>query len=538
MLRVHNIKVPLTYREEDLPKAAAKVLKLSPSAVTTVKLARKSIDARKKPDICFVLSLDVTLSSSEMERRIARSLPENQVSLLTIPETSSPRLSAPPAFRPVVVGMGPAGLFAALALAEAGANPILLERGRPAAQRQLDVERYWKEGASGFSPVSNVQFGEGGAGTFSDGKLNSGIKDPQVMNVLKTFVRFGAPPEILYDAKPHIGTDRLVHVVTAMREAILAAGGEVRFETRMTRLLHRSGKLVGLVYEGPEGENEIPCRQVILALGHSSRDTMTQLQKDGFTLVPKPFSMGVRIEHPQRIINEAQWGIPEHPLLGAADYKLAVHLPSGRGVYTFCMCPGGTVVAAASEKDTVVTNGMSRYARDSGIANSALLVGIEPDDFPGKDPLAGMYWQRELEQKAFLLGGSRGHAPCQRVGDLLGTSGHPSVFQLDPTYLPGVSPASFTDLYPAFLTDALREALPLLARKLRHFDDPHALLTGPETRSSSPVRMPRNDTLESTDVSGVYPCGEGAGYAGGITSAAVDGLRCADACLHQIGGLS
>ena len=521
MLRIHNIKLPLDYTRKALTSAAAKRLGVPAAQVASCAIARKSVDARKKNDVCFVVSLDVALSDAQAERRIAARLEPSAGELLP-PETDSvPRaLAHAPQPRPVVVGMGPAGLFAALTLAEHGAQPIVLERGQDVDTRTRDVSAYWESGQSAFKSESNVQFGEGGAGTFSDGKLNTGTKDPRIAHVLRTFVRFGAPQDILIDAKPHIGTDRLAGVVRAMRGHILSLGGEVHFGARMTRLICRDGALRAVVWKDAQGEHELPAGALVLAIGHSARDT---------------FAIGARIEHPQALIDRAQYGaFAGHPALGAADYRLAVHLPSGRGVYTFCMCPGGSVVAAASEPESVVTNGMSCWARDGVNANSALLVGIGPEDFPGDHPLAGMFLQRDIERRAFVLGGRNGKAPCQTVGDLLAGRASTKTGGVSPSYRPGVVPGDLADLLPEVVISAMREALPLLGRRLRGFDAPDALLTGPETRSSSPVRILRGDDLQSPGARGVYPCGEGAGYAGGITSAAVDGVRCAQAILETL----
>ena len=533
MIRLHNIKIPLEHTDKTLLQAAAKKLGCTPGQISHCAISKKSVDARKKNDVCFVVSIDVTLKNPQDERRISARLAPNigaVVSPYLPPE--KPVLKAAPAVRPVVIGFGPAGMFAALTLAESGARPIVLERGQDVDTRTRDVQAYWNHGHSAFKTTSNVQFGEGGAGTFSDGKLNTGTKDPRGEHILRTFVRFGAPQEILINAKPHIGTDHLKHVVKAMREEIIRLGGDVHFGARMTDIVRRNGRISAVCYEDAQGTHELPANHVILAIGHSARDTFTMLHESSFSLEQKPFSIGARIEHPQALINRAQYGdFAAHPALGAADYKLALHLPSGRSVYTFCMCPGGSVVAAASEEDSVVTNGMSCFARDLENANSALLVGVGPEDFGSAHPLAGMYLQREIERKAFILGGCTGKAPAQLVGDLMSKRASTALRSVNPSYKPGVVPCDLADLFPGFIVDSMCEALPLLGRKLRGFDHPDAVLTGPETRSSSPVRIPRGESLASIDCEGLYPCGEGAGYAGGITSAAVDGVRCAEAVL-------
>ena len=444
--------------------------------------------------------------------------------------------------RPVVVGFGPCGIFAALVLAQMGFKPIVLERGKTVRQRTQDTWGLWRK--SVLNPESNVQFGEGGAGTFSDGKLYSQIKDPRFLGrkVMEEFVKAGAPPEILYVAHPHIGTFKLVKVVEHMREQIIALGGEIRFEQRVTDVHVEDGpdgrQLRGLTVldQATGAVSEVRCDQVVMALGHSSRDTFAMQHERGVHIEAKPFSIGFRVEHPQGLIDRARWGRHAgHPLLGAADYKLVHHAANGRSVYSFCMCPGGTVVAATSEPGRVVTNGMSQYSRNERNANAGIVVGIDPADYPGWEggrtgsPLAGIDLQRQLESNAFVLGGSNYHAPGQLVGDFIAGTPSTALGSVDPSYKPGVTPTDLHQALPAYAIEAMREAFPVFGRKIKGFDLHDAVLTGVETRTSSPIKMTRGEDFQSLNTRGLYPAGEGASYAGGILSAGVDGIRVAEA---------
>ena len=514
MLRINNISLPLNATEQQLKQKAAQKLGVKETELQNFAVSKKSVDARNKNNVHFVYSIDCNSSSLVRDKDIEQ---------LPVVEHLTFNIKAD-GIRPIVVGSGPAGMFAGLALAEAGLKPIILERGAPVEQRQKDVAAFWQGGE--LKANSNVQFGEGGAGTFSDGKLMTGIKkDKFTAKVLQEFAAAGAPQEILYLAKPHIGTDKLRLVVKNIRQKILSLGGEYRFNSQLTGLVIKNDKLVAVKITDEKETYELPVNKLFLAIGHSARDTFEMLYNSGVHMEQKPFSVGARIEHKQSLINKAQYGkAAESPYLGAADYKMAVHLPNGRSVYTFCMCPGGVVVAAASEKCRVVTNGMSEFARAAENANSALLVGISEKDFGSSSPLAGMYFQRKLEENAFIAGDKTYRAPAVLVGDFLRRKASQKFGEVCPSYLPGVVLGGFKQVLPDEIADSLRLGIVEMAKKLRGFDCYDAVLTGVETRSSSPVRIVRDETMQS-NIKGLYPCGEGAGYAGGITSAAADGLK-------------
>ena len=528
MLRLTEIRLPIDHPVEEIRAAILRRLMIAGEELTGYTVFKRGTDARKSHSILFSYTLDVAVKNEE---EVLARFP-NDPHLRRAPDMRYQFVAhaVENSSRPVVVGMGPAGLFAGLLLAQMGFKPLILERGKAVRERTKDTWRLWRQ--SVLNPESNVQFGEGGAGTFSDGKLYSQIKDPRYLGrkVLEEFVKAGAPEEILYVSHPHIGTFRLVGMVEKMRETITSLGGEIRFESRVDDIEIENGKVCGVVLKSGE---RIATDHLVLAVGHSARDTFEMIAKRGVHIEAKPFSIGFRIEHPQSLIDAARYG-RNTALLGAADYKLVHHAANGRSVYSFCMCPGGTVVAATSEIGRVVTNGMSQYSRNERNANAGIVVGITPEDYPG-GALSGIAFQRHWESKAFELGGGNYQAPGQLVGDFLQGVPSTALGSVQPSYTPGVHLTDLAKSLPDYAIEAIREAIPAFAKKIKGFDMKDAVLTGVETRTSSPIRIRRNaESLESINTRGLYPAGEGAGYAGGILSAAVDGIEIAEAVAKRI----
>ncbi len=535
MLRITELKLPLDHPDEALREAIVQRLGIRDEQLLSFNLFKRSYDARKKnSELLFIYTID--LQASNEAELLGKFADDHNIGVA--PDVTYKFVGQAPADlqqRPIVVGFGPCGIFAGLLLAQMGFKPIILERGKEVRQRTKDTWGLWRK--SVLNPESNVQFGEGGAGTFSDGKLYSQIKDPNHhgRKVLEEFVKAGAPDEILYINKPHIGTFRLTGMVEQMRQDMIALGAEVRFQEKVTDLLIEDGQLTGVVLESGE---QLHSRHVVLALGHSARDTFRMLHAKGVYMEAKPFSVGFRIEHPQTLIDKARLGkYAGHPKLGAADYKLVYHAKNGRSVYSFCMCPGGTVVAATSEPGRVVTNGMSQYSRNERNANSGIVVGIDPErDYPG-GPLAGIELQERLEAHAYVMGGSNYQAPAQLVGDFVAGKPSTALGSVEPSYKPGVTLGDLAPSLPDFAIEAIREALPAFDRQIKGYNLHDAVLTGIETRTSSPLRITRGADFQSLNLKGLFPAGEGAGYAGGILSAGVDGIRIAEAVARDILGL-
>ncbi|QWD89494.1 NAD(P)/FAD-dependent oxidoreductase [Polynucleobacter sp. MWH-CaK5] len=532
MIRITELRLPIEHAPEELEAAILKRLGISSKDLVDFIVFKRSYDARKNIALAFIYTIDVSVKNEEAiltkfgHDQHVRPSPDTSYHFVAQANSQSDNSLSE---RPVVIGFGPCGIFAALVLAQMGFKPIVLERGKQVRERTQDTWGLWRKNV--LNPESNVQFGEGGAGTFSDGKLYSQIKDPKFYGrkVIQEFIKAGAPEEIAYVAKPHIGTFRLVGVVEKMRQEIISLGGEVRFQQKVTGFEIKDGEMAGINLESGE---KLAARHVIIALGHSARDTFKALHEAGVYIEPKPFSVGFRIEHPQSLIDRARLGPHAgNPLIGAADYKLVHHAKNGRAVYSFCMCPGGTVVAATSEENRVVTNGMSQYSRNERNANAGIVVNVDPEDYGGsaENPLAGIDFQRALESKAFELGGRNYEAPGQLVGDFIAGQTSTEFGKVIPSYKPGVHLTDLAQALPDFVIEAMREALPAFEKKIKGFAMHDAVLTGVETRTSSPLRITRGSNYQSLNVRGLYPAGEGAGYAGGILSAGVDGIKVAEA---------
>ncbi len=536
MLRLTEVKLPLDHPQEAILEAICQRLGVPASDVQGYTIFRRGYDARKKSNIFLIYTLDIEVANEE--KLLAQFADDKHV--VPTPDTNYKYVAQAPAHlakRPVIIGMGPCGFMAGLILAQMGFKPIILERGKAVRERTKDTWGLWRK--NNLNPESNVQFGEGGAGTFSDGKLYSQIKDPQFhgRKVLEEFVKAGAPEEIMYVSKPHIGTFRLVKMVENIRATITELGGEIRFESKVERIIRENGRVVGVQLAGGE---RIDTDHLILAVGHSARDTFEMIHAEGIYVEAKPFSIGFRVEHPQTLIDNARFGPNAgNEILGAADYKLVHHCKNGRAAYSFCMCPGGQVVAATSEPGRVVTNGMSQYSRAERNANAALVVEVKPEDFPGdyrKNPLAGIDFQRQWESAAFVAGGSNYEAPAQKVGDFIAGKPSTALGKVEPSYQPGVHMTDLASCVPPYVIEALREAIPAFDKQIKGFAMADAVLTGVETRTSSPIRIKRGADYQSINTIGLYPAGEGAGYAGGILSAGVDGIKVAEAVALSIVG--
>lgn len=531
MIRINQIKMKLTDGEDRLTIKAAALLRLRPEDIRSLKIVKKSVDARHKPDIKYVYSIDVTV---ENEKKINRRLFNNNIFFTEEKKYSMPKAGDEKLFEsPVIVGMGPAGLFCGYFLAKAGYRPLIIERGECVEDRKRTVESFWR--GETLNTESNVQFGEGGAGTFSDGKLNTVVKDKdgRHMEVLETFVKFGAKPEITYVNKPHIGTDILYDIVKNMRQEIIRLGGQVKFNTKLTDIHTENGKINSITVKGTAkggdgGSENISCQVLVLALGHSARDTFEMLEEKKLRMEPKSFAVGVRVEHPQSMINKKMYGTEAHELLEAADYKVTYNTPDKRGVYSFCMCPGGYVVNASSEEKRLTVNGMSYSGRDGSNANSAIIVTVTPEDYGKESPLDGMYFQRNLEEKAYTEG--KGAVPVQRFEDFEKNICSEELGSVRPMIKGEYRLSNLRNIFPEYISSSLIDGIHGFSKQIEDFDMPDAVMSGVESRSSSPVRINRNDKLES-DIKGIYPCGEGAGYAGGITSAAMDGIRVFEAIM-------